>query len=61
MRRAFLCAAALLWGASMASAQLPVGAPAPEIEAKTWFNEPAGTSLEDLRGRVVFLEFWATW
>ncbi|MDP6850070.1 MAG: hypothetical protein QGH51_02985 [Planctomycetota bacterium] len=34
---------------------------APEIEAKSWMNNPPGTSLEDLRGRVVFLEFWATW
>lgn len=43
------------------AAQLPVGSPAPEIEAGEWFNDPAGTSLEELRGRVVFIEFWATW
>jgi thiol-disulfide isomerase/thioredoxin len=47
--------------ASPLAAQLPVGSQAPEIEAGEWFNEPVGTSLEDLRGRVVFIEFWATW
>lgn len=48
--------------APTAQAQLGPGAPAPEIEVKSWLNAPAeGTNLEDLRGRVVFLEFWATW
>ena len=37
-----------------------VGAQAPEIAVKEWINgEPA--TLADLRGRVVLLEFWATW
>jgi thiol-disulfide isomerase/thioredoxin len=37
-----------------------LGETAPEISVKTWINgEPA--SLESLRGRVVLLEFWATW
>ena len=45
-----------------AAAQIGVGSQAPEIEAKSWFNAPeAGTTMEELRGRVVFLEFWATW
>lgn len=36
------------------------GQPAPEISIETWINsEP--TSLTDLRGQVVLLEFWATW
>ncbi|MDP6941596.1 MAG: hypothetical protein QGH51_06165 [Planctomycetota bacterium] len=43
-----------------ATAQMQSGW-APEIEVKKWANEPVGTSLADLRGRVVFLEFWATW
>ncbi len=37
-----------------------IGQPAPEIAVASWMNtEP--TSLEDLRGQVVLLEFWATW
>jgi len=37
-----------------------VGELAPEIEIKTWLTGEAAT-LADLRGRVVLLEFWATW
>jgi thiol-disulfide isomerase/thioredoxin len=37
-----------------------VGAPAPEIEIKDWINGDAAT-LAGLSGRVVLLEFWATW
>jgi thiol-disulfide isomerase/thioredoxin len=34
--------------------------PAPDISVKTWITgEPV--TLEGLRGRVVLLEFWATW
>lgn len=37
-----------------------IGKPAPEILVKHWINsEPL--SLESLRGRVIVLEFWATW
>jgi thiol-disulfide isomerase/thioredoxin len=37
-----------------------LGAPAPEISVGEWIQgEPA--SLDSLRGRVVLLEFWATW
>lgn len=46
---------------SEAVGQLEKGAWAPEIEVRDWLNNPVGKSLEDLRGRVVFLEFWATW
>ena len=35
-------------------------ATAPEIEVAEWVGEPAG-SLASLRGRVVLLDFWATW
>ncbi|HEX8142724.1 MAG TPA: TlpA disulfide reductase family protein [Pyrinomonadaceae bacterium] len=37
-----------------------LGTSAPEISVKTWIGGEAAT-LEDLRGRVVLLEFWATW
>jgi thiol-disulfide isomerase/thioredoxin len=37
-----------------------LGQPAPEIEVADWvLGEP--TSLAELRGKVVLLEFWATW
>jgi len=37
-----------------------LGSEAPEISVKEWLvGEP--TSLAELRGRVVLLEFWATW
>lgn len=38
-----------------------VGSMAPEIDAKEWFNQPPATTLAELRGKVVFVEFWATW
>ncbi len=37
-----------------------VGRPAPEITVRHWFGSDPQT-LEDLRGQVVVLEFWATW
>lgn len=62
MRTFLLSALLLAASAGDASAQLGPGASAPEIDAKEWWNAPdAGTTLEALRGRVVFLEFWATW
>lgn len=37
-----------------------VGQPAPEISVKHWFGSDPQT-LDELRGHVVVLEFWATW
>ena len=37
-----------------------LGSAAPEIQVQTWINGEA-TTLSALRGRVVLLEFWATW
>ena len=53
-----LCLVMML-SASGASAQLPVGSPAPEIDLRTL----AGTrfQLSALRGRAVILTFWGTW
>jgi len=42
------------------SAELPTGTKAPEITATDWLNTPPLT-LEKLRGRIVVVEFWATW
>ena len=36
------------------------GAAAPELEVARWIDH-AGGGLADLRGRVVLLDFWATW
>jgi len=61
MKRVLLPLLASVCFTALASAQLPVGAKAPALDAKEWFNQPAGLDVEDLRGRVVFVEFWATW
>ncbi len=37
------------------------GQAAPEISAKDWINLKAPVKLASLRGKVVLLEFWATW
>lgn len=38
-----------------------VGAPAPALDAKDWYNTDRPLSWKDLRGKVVLLDFWATW
>lgn len=37
-----------------------VGKPAPELNFQ-WSSAPGVTSLADLRGKVVVIDFWATW
>jgi hypothetical protein len=45
--------------ADAASAAPSVGDKAPDFGG-TWINR-ANTTLAELRGRVVFIEFWRTW
>ena len=49
-----------LLAAAGACRAVAIGEPAPEIDAQYWLNAPA-LSLRALRGRIVVLEFWATW
>ena len=37
------------------------GQKAPGFDVKRWINPPEGNSVEDLRGKVLLVEFWATW
>jgi hypothetical protein len=48
--------------ASSYAGGVEIGQEAPEIEFVEWRNFPEGaSSLADLRGRVVLLDFWRTW
>ncbi|MBE3098497.1 MAG: redoxin domain-containing protein [Planctomycetes bacterium] len=58
---AFLAAAmAAGLAAAQARAQGLVGKPAPEIAAQDWLNSPP-LSLQAAKGKIVVVEFWATW
>jgi thiol-disulfide isomerase/thioredoxin len=62
MKRFVLTAIAGLALATSALAGIQVGAgdPAPAFKGKLWFNHDKA-SLDDLRGKVVFLDVWRTW
>jgi hypothetical protein len=44
-------------GAARAQSGVRIGQPAPEITGGPWLNS-GPLSMEKLRGRVVFVEFW---
>jgi uncharacterized protein (TIGR03435 family) len=50
-------------GEEIAIAEPELHTPAPELQLGSYFSAPANapTSLAALRGKVVVLEFWATW
>ncbi len=37
------------------------GQPPPALVVEGWMNTEAALSLEELRGKVVVLDFWGTW
>lgn len=57
--RMVVCAAVLCAGPSWSHAAAEVGKPAPLFELSS--ADGAATALEQLRGQVVYLDFWASW
>ncbi len=63
MRRLLLALVLSFMVVGVAFAEQQVGSAAPEFGGKTFFNAPAEAkvSLAALRGKVVLIDFWATW
>ncbi len=60
--RKWLLAGSLLAFAGPATAPAAdVGDKAPEIDAGKWYNVDTNVSMAKLRGKVVLIDFWATW
>ncbi|HVY61600.1 MAG TPA: TlpA disulfide reductase family protein [Planctomycetota bacterium] len=62
-RRSLVAVAAIGLTLAVAGAAeaLKLGAAPPEIGAKTWLNADKAPTLAALKGKVVLVEFWATW
>jgi len=50
----------MLYGFFFGASDFTVGQTAPELRVGSWVRPPIASSLADLRGRVVFLEFWSS-
>lgn len=50
----------LLWAAPC-RADVSVGQAAPDLRITEWLNADGPVTIEGLRGKVILLEFWATW
>lgn len=64
MRKTIIVALVVLFlfGQSLiAFAAANVGDKAPEITAQEWLNTNDSVSLDGLKGKIVVVEFWATW
>ena len=46
---------------SGSSGPVPRGTPLPELMAEGWLNAETIPSRDNLRGKVVLVDFWATW
>ena len=59
----FMMALAMLMGVGTAKAGLVAGEMAPQFKIDKVLNAPVSEikSLDSLKGKVVFLDFWATW
>ena len=57
-----LCLLILAGGSLFANAAgSMVGKAPPEVSATKWLNSTKPVTLKDLKGKVVVVEFWATW
>ncbi len=64
MRKTITAALVLLFlfGQNLIAFAAPnVGDTAPEITAREWLNTKDTVSLANLKGKIVVVEFWATW
>jgi thiol-disulfide isomerase/thioredoxin len=61
LRAAPLAAAAALLLAAATAAAVEAGDAAPSFRAPTLQDSMKSLALEDYRGKVVFLDFWASW